>query len=76
MPVADQRPLDTSTLGPVRVDPNRIAARAHVVREAMRHMTTDPTCCAQLPLLDRSLLHDLAHHASDDTLVKLLALLK
>lgn len=29
------RPVDTSTLGPVRVDPDATAARARMVREAL-----------------------------------------
>ncbi len=62
--------------GPVRVDPDAIATRARIVREALRHIATDPDCCATLPLLDRSLAWDMANHASDDTLVKLRGLLK
>lgn len=70
------RPLDTATLGPIRVEPNAIAERARVVREALRHIACDPACCAELPLQDRDLAWGLCTLASDETLAKLGRLLK
>jgi hypothetical protein len=65
-----RRPLDTSTLGPIRVEPNAIADRARVVREALRHIATDPTC-ADLPPQDRELAWGLSTAGADETLAML-----
>jgi len=69
------RPLDTSTLGPIRVEPNAIAERARVVREALRHIACDPTC-AELPFQDRELAWGLCTAGADETLAKLGRLLR
>lgn len=63
--------IDTSTLGPVRVDPDAQAARARVVREALIAATEkDPL--SQVAHFSRWV----AHHATDETLAKLGRLLK
>lgn len=62
------RALDTSTLGPIRVEPNAIAERARVVREALRSLSNEPGCGDLFMLLGQS--------ASDDALAKLGRLLK
>lgn len=72
---AKLRPLDTSTLGPIRVEPNAIAERARVVREALRHIACDPTC-AELPFQDRELAWGLCTAGADETLAKLGRLLR
>lgn len=58
-----RRPLDTSTLGPIRVEPNAIADRARVVREALRSLSNEPGCGDLFCLIAQS--------ASDDALAKL-----
>jgi hypothetical protein len=71
-----RRPLDTSTLGAIRVEPNAIAERARVVREALRHIACDPECIRELPFLDRDLAWGLCTAGSDETLAELGRLLK
>jgi hypothetical protein len=64
-------PLNTSTLGPIKVDPAARAARARVVREALEqlhHGATDENVATGL--------HLVIVHASDETLVALGRLLK
>jgi hypothetical protein len=66
-----RRPLDTSTLGPIRVEPNAVAERARVVREALRSLSVDST--------DRSECEALAMvviWASDEALARLGRMLK
>lgn len=65
---AKLRPLNTSTLGPIRAEPNALAERARVVREALRSMSNEPGCGDLFCLLGQS--------ASDETLAKLGRLLK
>jgi hypothetical protein len=60
------RPLDTSTLGPIRVEPNAIADRARVVREALMAAARDEPDYRVVASLEVA-----AELASDETLAKL-----
>ena len=63
--------LDTSTLGPIRVDPNDLAIRARVVREALIAATeNDPS--SEVAHFGQWV----ANHASPVTLAKLGRMLK
>lgn len=70
----NSQPLDTATLSPIRVEPNAIADRARVVRNALLHLA-DRSACPTLPVEDRNAAFDLSG-ASDETLAKLGRLLK
>jgi hypothetical protein len=67
------RPMEPGT---VRDEPTARATRARVVREALRHLATDPTCCKELPHADREAAWRLATVGADETLEKLGRLLK
>lgn len=60
------RPLDTSTLGPIRVEPNAIADRARVVREALMAAAKDEPDYRVVACLEVA-----AELATDETLAKL-----
>lgn len=66
-----RRPLDTSTLGPIRVEPCAIAERARVVREALQCVAATEG----LPFEDRGWACRMAD-CGDATLAKLGRLLK
>lgn len=72
-PIEHRRPLDTSILGPIRVEPNAVAERARVVREALRSLDRD---YLGYPREVRILAFDLANTAPDEMLAKLGRLLK
>lgn len=69
--IDSRQPLDMSTLGPIRVEPNAIAERARVVREALETLSVDAANAAEGEALAK-----LVFHASDETLAKLGRLLK
>jgi len=69
-----RRPLDTSTLGPIRVEPNAIVECARVVREALCCIA-DPTQTPGTGYGDRIAAWELST-ASDETLAKLGRLLR
>lgn len=62
------RPLDTSTLGPIRLSVSGNALAATLMREALRHIATNPECCRDLPMADRESAWQLATAGSDETL--------
>lgn len=69
--MADRRPLDTSTLGPVRYDPASVVAQAQRVREAIRAAAADED---DKPA--REAMEVVARWAQPATLIKLGQLLK
>jgi hypothetical protein len=69
--IDNRHPLDTSTLGPIRVEPNAIAERARVVREALEHLR-----CRSGDYYEERALRFVISAASDDTLAKLGRLVK
>jgi hypothetical protein len=64
-----RRPLDTSTLGAIRVDLSQVASRARLVRQALLHIG-DPAVAPSLPIEDRYAAREMAN-ASDETLAML-----
>lgn len=67
------RPLAPS---PVKVDPNKETERARVVREALKHLATDPALSEELPRDDRFICLRMSHKLTDKTLAHLGRLLK
>lgn len=61
------RPIETSALGPIRLSLSDNAIHATLMREALRHIATNPECCRDLPLQDRQAAWDLTQ-GSDETL--------
>lgn len=66
------QPLDTSTLGPIRCDPNAEAGRAKIVRDALEHLAMDKA----LTVEEHWALNKLRRIASDTTLARLGRMLK
>lgn len=64
-------PLDTATLGPIRVEPNAITERARVVREALLAAGADSFSPTEMDALSH-----LADVARDETLAELGRLLR
>jgi len=60
--------FDTSTLGPIKIEHDRVAARAKVVREALRSMSNAPAVGA--------MFNAIAAEASDETLAKLARMIR
>lgn len=60
--------FDTSTLGPIRLSLSDNAIHATLMREALRHIVTNPECCETLPIHDRQAAWDLTIRGSDETL--------
>ena len=66
------KPLDTSTLGPIKLDYDFTKARAKLVRQAMLQIASD----IELDTALAPMWHDLANYTPDELLAKLGRLLK
>lgn len=62
----NRRPLDTATLGPIRIEPNVIADRARVVRDALKRLSVDAA-----DRREGEAFAVLVFYASDETLARL-----
>lgn len=62
------KPLDTSTLGPIRIEPNQDAERARLVREAMAEIAIASRQNGNLEL--SQMWHDLSSFESDIILAR------
>ncbi len=67
-----REPIDTSTLGPIKIDPNKMGTRAKMVRDALKGIAMRPECTIE----EHWTFNKLARVASNETLDLLGRMLK